>query len=77
MKIPLEDAIYVGNDVNDRECMRLVGLSVAVSDAHPDVLDEADWILEAAGGEGAVRELADDILKSGSSSPDARTPPQE
>ena len=53
------DVIYLGNDINDLDCMRLVGCGVAVADAHPDVLREADLILTRAGGHGAVRELCD------------------
>jgi N-acylneuraminate cytidylyltransferase len=51
--------VYVGNDVNDLDCMRLVGCGVAVADAHPDVLAEADVVLTRSGGHGAVRELCD------------------
>ena len=54
--------IYVGNDVNDLPCMRLVGYSVAVADSHPAVLAEADIVLPERGGNGAVRYLADTIL---------------
>jgi len=53
------DVIYVGNDINDLGCMRLVGCAVAVADAHPDVRREADLMLTCAGGHGAVRELCD------------------
>src|SRR5262245_8729485 len=56
---PPSDVIYVGNDVNDLECMRLVGCAVAVADAHPEVARAADLILTSAGGRGAVRELCD------------------
>jgi YrbI family 3-deoxy-D-manno-octulosonate 8-phosphate phosphatase len=54
---------YVGNDVNDLGCMRLVGCSVAVADAHPAVLAEADLVLSRCGGYGAVRELCDKLLE--------------
>lgn len=53
---------YVGNDVNDLPCMRLVGCAVAVADAHPAVLGEADLVLPEIGGNGAVRFLADAII---------------
>lgn len=55
--------VYVGNDINDLECMRRAGCGVAVRDAHPDVLAEADLILSRAGGRGAVREICDEILQ--------------
>lgn len=32
------EVCYVGNDINDLECMKFVGLSCAVKDAHPEVL---------------------------------------
>lgn len=56
------DVAYVGNDVNDLGCMELVGLPVAVADAHPDVLGAAGVVLTRPGGRGAVRELADRML---------------
>ena len=59
----LENLIYVGNDVPDIEAMKLVGCSVAVADAYPEVLEIADQVLTRSGGEGAVRELCDQILK--------------
>lgn len=55
-------SIYVGNDVNDLPCMRLVGCAVAVADAHPAVLAEADVVLPEPGGNGAVRFLAEAII---------------
>jgi N-acylneuraminate cytidylyltransferase len=51
--------VYVGNDVNDLGCMRLVSCSVAVADAHPDVRVAANLVLSRPGGQGAVRELCD------------------
>jgi N-acylneuraminate cytidylyltransferase len=56
------DVIYVGNDINDLDCMRLVGCGVAVADAHPDVRRIADFTLSCAGGRGAVRELCDRLV---------------
>jgi N-acylneuraminate cytidylyltransferase len=51
--------VYVGNDVNDLDCMRLVGCAVAVADAHQDVLRAAHIVLARPGGAGAVRELCE------------------
>lgn len=53
--------VYVGNDVNDLACIRFVGCGVAVADAHPEVLREADMVLTRSGGHGAVRELCDRV----------------
>lgn len=51
--------VYVGNDTNDLPCFPLVACFVAVADAQPAVLRQADLILSRAGGHGAVRELCD------------------
>jgi YrbI family 3-deoxy-D-manno-octulosonate 8-phosphate phosphatase len=56
------DAIYVGNDVNDLECLQAVGCPVVVADAHPDVRPAARIVLTARGGDGAVREVCDLVL---------------
>lgn len=58
-EIALENVVFVGNDVNDLACMQRVGCGVAVADAHPTVLREANLVLEQPGGYGAVRELCD------------------
>lgn len=50
---------FVGNDVNDMGCLRLVGLPVAVADSHPEVLQAAHVVLTRRGGDGAVREFCD------------------
>jgi YrbI family 3-deoxy-D-manno-octulosonate 8-phosphate phosphatase len=60
--IDLAHVVYVGNDVNDADCLRLVGAAVVVKDAHRDVLELADYVLTRPGGHGAVRELCDLLL---------------
>ena len=58
---PLESA-FVGDDVVDLPAMRRVALGIAVADAHPLVLEHADWRTRAAGGRGAVREICEELL---------------
>ncbi|WES65620.1 acylneuraminate cytidylyltransferase [Microbacter sp. GSS18] len=60
--IPLSRIAYLGNDVNDLACLEAVGWPIAVADAHPEVLAAARLVLDRAGGDGAVRELADRVL---------------
>lgn len=55
--------IYVGNDLNDLDCFEYVGCAVAVSDAHPKVIQAADIVLSRKGGEGAVRELCELVME--------------
>ena len=59
------NVVYLGNDVNDLPCFPLVGCAVVVADAHPDAAAEADIVLTSRGGHGAVRELADLVLRPG------------
>lgn len=56
------NAVYVGNDRNDLACMAAVGCAVAPRDAHPDALAAAAIVLDADGGRGALRLLADRIV---------------
>lgn len=62
--VKAENVVYVGNDLNDLPCFEVAGWSVAVADAYPEVLQAADFVLSKAGGNGAVRELCDLILKN-------------
>jgi YrbI family 3-deoxy-D-manno-octulosonate 8-phosphate phosphatase len=59
--VSLEETAYVGNDVNDAECLRAVGLPVCPADAWPEVASLARWRLERGGGEGCVREFCDAV----------------
>ncbi|MDX1379235.1 MAG: HAD hydrolase family protein [Anaerolineales bacterium] len=60
--IQAENAVFVGNDLNDLSCFEIAGWSVAVADAFPEVLQAADFVLSKRGGHGAVRELCELIL---------------
>jgi N-acylneuraminate cytidylyltransferase len=60
--VGIQDVAFVGNDVNDCGIMGKVGFRIAVSDAHPEVRGMADLVLSKRGGQGAVRELCDQIL---------------
>jgi 3-deoxy-D-manno-octulosonate 8-phosphate phosphatase (KDO 8-P phosphatase) len=59
--IALEDVAYVGNDVNDAECLRAVGVPIVAADAWPEVVPLARWVLDRPGGAGCVREVCDAI----------------
>ena len=54
---------YVGNDVNDLECMRWGGIGIAVADAMPPALAVADLVTRRRGGYGAVREVCDLLIE--------------
>ena len=62
--IPLGRIAYLGNDLNDLPALALAGWPVAVADARPEVIAASRLVLSGSGGDGAVRELADLILRS-------------
>ena len=57
--------LYVGNDTNDMEVMKYVGVSAAPVDAHPSILRIATVVLKKRGGDGVIRELADRLSSKG------------
>jgi len=61
--IALSEVAFVGNDINDLDVLRGVGLPVVVRNAHPDVIEHAIYRTELVGGHGAVREVCDLIEK--------------
>jgi 3-deoxy-D-manno-octulosonate 8-phosphate phosphatase (KDO 8-P phosphatase) len=52
------------DDTPDLPLMSAVGMAGAVADAHPVVRSAAHWIARADGGQGAVRELCDALLRA-------------
>lgn len=59
-----EDALYMGDDLIDLPAMYEVGCSVAVPAAPQELREFCDYITSATGGQGAVREVTDLVLKS-------------
>jgi 3-deoxy-D-manno-octulosonate 8-phosphate phosphatase (KDO 8-P phosphatase) len=59
-----EESAYVGDDIVDVPLLRLVGFAATVADAEEYVLTEADFVSSRRGGEGAVREIIEFVLKS-------------
>lgn len=59
-----EQIAYVGDDLNDLPVMIRVGLPCAVVNAAPEVKQHAQLITKHAGGNGAVREVIEYILKA-------------
>ena len=62
--VALKDTAYVGNDINDAECLRAVGVPVVPADAWPEVKPLARWVLSRAGGAGCVREFCDGVWEA-------------
>jgi len=62
--VPPEAMAFVGDDLPDLALKGVVGLFIAVADAHDTLRERADWITRAPGGKGAVREICEAILKA-------------
>jgi 3-deoxy-D-manno-octulosonate 8-phosphate phosphatase (KDO 8-P phosphatase) len=59
-----EEVGYVGDDLPDLPLIRRAGLSFAVADAAPEIRAAAHVVLRTGGGQGAVREACERILKA-------------
>jgi 3-deoxy-D-manno-octulosonate 8-phosphate phosphatase (KDO 8-P phosphatase) len=59
-----DDVCYAGDDLVDLGPLRRAGVAVAVADAVPEVRAAAHAVTQASGGHGAVREIAEWILKT-------------
>ncbi|HEX7226408.1 MAG TPA: HAD hydrolase family protein [Candidatus Binatia bacterium] len=55
---------YMGDDVGDLEVLHRVGLAVTVNDGWKELFRSVDYITEKPGGRGAVREVAELLLKA-------------
>lgn len=64
MDITLKDVCFVGDDINDVELLSAVGYPCCPPNARPEVLAVPGIrVLKTPGGQGAIREIADEILK--------------
>jgi 3-deoxy-D-manno-octulosonate 8-phosphate phosphatase (KDO 8-P phosphatase) len=61
--LSLAQVAYVGDDVNDLPVMRAVGCPLTVADAMPENRACALYVTKLGGGQGAVREICDYLLK--------------
>lgn len=63
-KITAAEAAYIGDDIVDLPIMRRCGFAIAVANARDEVKQEAHWVTPHAGGDGAVRDAVEYILKA-------------
>ena len=59
LALTMAETAFVGNDINDLDCLKAVGLPIVVADAHEDVVSHAAYRTVTPGGQGAVREVCD------------------
>lgn len=59
----LQNVAYIGDDINDLECMKKCGLSACPSDAVNEVKAISDFVSTFSGGNGAAREFIDWLVR--------------
>ena len=64
LNITFENTAYMGDDLNDLGVMKNVGLSACPKDSVQEVLEISNFVSSKNGGDGAVRELLEYIMKS-------------
>lgn len=64
LDLSYDDMAYIGDDIIDLGAMSMVGFRVAPKTAVQTVKDYVDYVTTASGGDGALRELIDLVLKS-------------
>lgn len=61
-KLKPKEVAYIGDDLNDLPVFRLAGFAVCPSDTFDYIKARADFVTQAKGGEGVLREVADLVL---------------
>jgi 3-deoxy-D-manno-octulosonate 8-phosphate phosphatase (KDO 8-P phosphatase) len=64
MKLNSEQSLYMGDDLQDWPAMKLAGVKITVPAAARELRERSDYITAQAGGMGAVREVAELVLKA-------------
>lgn len=62
--ISMDEMAYAGDDLTDVIVMRRVGLAIATANARSEVKRAAHYVTAAAGGRGAIREVAEMLLQA-------------
>ena len=59
-----EEAAFIGDDIIDLPALRAAGLAIAVKNARSEVKRESHYTTPHAGGDGALRDAVEFILKA-------------
>ena len=62
-KIPLQEVLFMGDDIPDYEAMKAAGLPCCPADAVPEIRSISKYIASLGGGKGCVREVIEKVLK--------------
>lgn len=58
------NAVFMGDDIPDVECMRAVGIPVCPADAAAEVMEISRYVSEYPGGRGCVRDIIEQVLRA-------------
>jgi len=61
--INVSNTLFVGNDLNDYNVMKICGYSVCPNDSHMKIKEISDIVLRTPGGKGVVREILEDVFE--------------
>lgn len=61
--LELDRSLYMGDDLPDYDCMRLVHLAVCPNDAAPEIQRISHFVSPIEGGKGCVRDIIERVLK--------------
>ena len=67
--LSMDEVAYIGDDINDLATLKAVGFSATPADGMPSVAEAVDYVCVKKGGEGAVREIIEMILKAQQKAP--------
>ena len=62
--VKTSNIVYIGDDVNDMDLLKNVGISISPADAWKNTKQIVDYVSEKHGGKGVLREISDLILAS-------------
>jgi YrbI family 3-deoxy-D-manno-octulosonate 8-phosphate phosphatase len=65
LKLDWSEIAYIGDDINDLECMKKCGLTACPADAVIEIKKCVNYVLKANGGAACVRELIDSYIVTG------------
>lgn len=61
----LDEVVYIGDDMNDIQCLRNAGFSACPADAQQKIKLNVDYVATKSGGDGAIREIIDYLSVDG------------
>ena len=62
--LSVEEVAYIGDDLLDLSVLRRVGLAISVPNGRPEAQAIAHFVTSSPGGDGAVREVVELLLKA-------------